>query len=205
MSDRFVFFGSGANFTMAVLENLQSSGFLPCRVVVPEFPAGEIMPESELQIQRPKSQNPLINYSGDNNIPVFYAPRSRVADLLECLASDSFEFILVACWPYKIPAEVCNTAKKAAVNIHPSLLPAYRGADPIKAQIENREECPGVSLHLLNNEFDAGDIISSVGLKKPVKLERSDLEKQAARLGAELFMEACRKFGGPEWHPRPQN
>ena len=205
MSDRFVFFGTGANFTMSVLKNLQKSGFLPCRVVVPEFPASRISPEPEILIQQPEKQNPLVSYAQDNNIPVSYAPQSRADDLLECLASDTFEFILVACWPYKIPVEVCNTAKKAAVNIHPSLLPLYRGTDPIKAQIENREQHPGVSLHLLSNEFDAGDIIAAAELKKPVTLERLCLENQSARLGAELFMQACRKFGGPGWHPRPQN
>jgi methionyl-tRNA formyltransferase len=204
MSERFVFFGTGANFTMGVLGNLQKSGYLPSLVVVPEFQASQTKPGFELQVQQPGSRNPLIMFAEEHNIAVVYAPQSRFSELTDQLSGFDFEFILVACWPYKIPAQVCKAAKKAAMNIHPSLLPAYRGADPIGDQIANREQQIGVSLHLINNQFDAGDIIAAAALDKPKKLERVYLEKQAARFGAKLFMEACGNFGGPGWHPRPQ-
>ena len=204
MSDRFVFFGTGANFTMGVLVNLQKSGYLPSLVVVPEFQASQTKPGFELQVQQPGSRNPLIMFAEKHNIAVVYAPQSRLSELTDQLAGFDLEFILVACWPYKIPAQVCKAAKKAAMNIHPSLLPAYRGADPIGDQIENREQQIGVSLHLINNQFDAGDVIATAALEKPEKHERMYLENQTARLGAELFMEACGNFGGPGWHRRPQ-
>jgi methionyl-tRNA formyltransferase len=204
MPERFVFFGTGANFTMAVLGNLHSSGYLPCLIVVPEFQGSRTMPEAELQVQQLECRNLLVMFAQEHDIPVVYAPKSRSSELIEQLARYDFEFILVACWPYKIPGQVCNAAKKAAMNIHPSLLPAYRGVDPIGDQIKNREQQPGVSLHLINNEFDAGDIIAAAELNKPAKLERTYLENQTARFSAKLFIEACGNFDGPGWRPRPQ-
>ena len=177
---------------------------MPLLVVVPQYQASRTLPETELQVLKPENQNPLILFAEKNDIPLIYAPQSEASNLLEQLAGIDFEFILVACWPYLIPGQICNTAKKAAMNIHPSLLPAYRGADPIRAQIENGEEESGVSLHLLSNYFDAGDIVGTAALDKPEKPERVYLEKQAAKLGAKMFIEACRNFGGPDWHPRPQ-
>lgn len=204
MSDRFVFFGTGANFTMTVLKNLQGSGALPLLIVVPEYRASRTRPESELPVLKPESPNPLIMFAERHDIRVIYAPQSKVTELTEHLSAVDFEFIVVACWPYLIPDEVCNTANKAAMNIHPSILPAYRGVDPIRDQIENSEEEPGVSLHLLNNEFDAGDIVATATFEGPAILEREYLENRAAKLGAKLFIEACRNFGGPDWHPIPQ-
>ncbi len=153
----------------------------------------------------PVTQNRLVSHAKNLNIPVSYAPENRINELLECLTIENFDFLLVACWPYKISVQVCNAVKKAAMNIHPSLLPAYRGRDPVGQQIEHCAEHIGVSLHLLNDAFDAGDIIASIRLEQAPELERSYIENQAARLGVKLFLDACRNFGGIKWNPVPQN
>jgi methionyl-tRNA formyltransferase len=107
----------------------------------------------------------------------------------------SIDFLLVACWPYLISPTLIASAAKAALNLHPSLLPMYRGPDPVTRQIECGERSPGVTVHLLSREFDAGDIVAQARLpaKAPVA-ERTRFECEAARLGSKLFIEAINRY-----------
>ena len=90
-------------------------------------------------------------------------------------------------------------------DLHPSLLPNYRGADPVAAQIDYEEKNFGVSLHLLSQEFDQGDIVGQASLELGTKSPGRELiEAQAARAGVNLFMKAMQEFGSPAWRPRPQ-
>lgn len=205
MTDRFIFWGTGADFSLAVINRLRQLDCLPDWIAIPEYPPSKSRSDDTLAVFQPDNQNRLVAFGNELEIPILYAPRSATNELASMLAAIEFDFIVVACWPYRIPAQIVKFAKKAAMNIHPSLLPAYRGADPVKAQIENREKQLGVTLHLLSEEFDSGDIIASRQLPQPDKLERGEIERLAARLGAEMFIEACARFGGPGWNPQPQN
>ncbi len=89
--------------------------------------------------------------------------------------------------------------------MHPSLLPDYRGANPVAAQLNQQEKNFGVSIHLLSQQFDEGDIIDQSGLKlKTESPGRKAIEAEAARVGTALFMKAINNFGSSEWRPRPQ-
>ena len=95
-------------------------------------------------------------------------------------------------------------ASKAAMNLHPSLLPKYRGANPVEEQLNGGEQNLGVSLHLLSDEFDAGDIVKQAKFELPETADRWAIERQAADLGSRLYIEACEEYGSPKWHPEKQ-
>lgn len=65
----------------------------------------------------------------------------------------------------KLPAELVNRPAHGTMNIHPSLLPEYRGANPYFWAIRNREETSGVTIHWMDEEFDTGPIIDQQKLK----------------------------------------
>lgn len=69
------------------------------------------------------------------------------------------DIILVASFDMKIPQEIIDIPRCAALNLHPALLPKYRGACPEFWAIRNGEKTTGVSLHYLTDTFDAGDIL----------------------------------------------
>lgn len=69
------------------------------------------------------------------------------------------DFIISGWYHLKIPHAVFGTATLVAVNIHPSLLPAYRGATPVQWCIINGEKETGLSLHVLEDRFDTGQIL----------------------------------------------
>ena len=97
-----------------------------------------------------------------------------------------------------------ESVDRLALNMHPSMLPAYRGADPIGRQIACGEPRPGVSLHLLSQRFDAGDILaqSTLGLSA-AGAGREALEYRCAKIGCDLFVEVLDGYDS-SWRPIPQ-
>ncbi|MDD3435537.1 MAG: methionyl-tRNA formyltransferase [Candidatus Gastranaerophilales bacterium] len=70
------------------------------------------------------------------------------------------DIAIVCSFNYKIPKALLETVKDGFINVHPSLLPKYRGPNPYSAVIINGEKETGITLHFMTEEFDRGDIIA---------------------------------------------
>jgi len=66
---------------------------------------------------------------------------------------------VVCSFNYKVPKVLLDSVKDGFINVHPSLLPKYRGANPYSSVIVNNEQETGVTLHFMDENFDTGDII----------------------------------------------
>jgi methionyl-tRNA formyltransferase len=78
--------------------------------------------------------------------------------------------------------------------MHPSLLPDFRGPNPLEQQLDCRHSKFGVSLHLLHRYFDQGDIVAQAELGNLDETpDRSCLEQRCAVLGTDLFIAAVRQ------------
>lgn len=91
----------------------------------------------------------------------------KAPDFLQRIKDLNIDMAVVCSFNYKIPEELLNCAKDGFINLHPSLLPEYRGANPYSRVILNNEKITGVTLHHMNSEFDKGDII--LQLKCPIE------------------------------------
>lgn len=69
------------------------------------------------------------------------------------------DIAVVCSFNYKIPKVLLELVKEGFINIHPSILPKYRGPNPYSAVIINKEAETGVTLHFMDDGFDTGDII----------------------------------------------
>lgn len=79
---------------------------------------------------------------------------------LNYLKSLNLDAAVVASFNYKIPKELLDIPRAGFINIHPSLLPKYRGGNPYSTVIINGEAETGVTLHFMDEGFDTGDIIT---------------------------------------------
>lgn len=70
------------------------------------------------------------------------------------------DIAVVCSFNYKIPKILLASVKDGFINVHPSLLPKYRGANPYSAAILNGEKETGVTLHFMDEHFDTGDIVA---------------------------------------------
>jgi methionyl-tRNA formyltransferase len=197
--NRFALLASGANFSCEVLQALQRKNYPPVLLVLPEYPPAQPQsnPNFETAVDTPRRR--LLALA--QGIEVGYAPASRQPELAALIRQRAIDFILVACWPYLIGTALIESPRWAAVNMHPSLLPDFRGPDPIRQQLAGQTPSFGVTLHLLNDEFDRGDIIAQAEL---TDIEANPgpacLERRCAVLGVELFIEAMNQYARG-WRP----
>jgi len=80
-------------------------------------------------------------------------------ELLRCLALCKPQCALSVAYPRRIPEAFCAVFPLGCLNLHPSMLPRWRGPDPVRRALLAGDARVGVTLHLLTHEFDAGDII----------------------------------------------
>ena len=93
-----------------------------------------------------------------------------------------------------ISGDFIKKFKKPILNIHPSLLPKYKGLNSHKKVINNREKYSGATVHLVTAKLDSGKII----LQKKIKISRHEneksLEKKILKVEHELYPKAIKKF-----------
>ncbi len=99
------------------------------------------------------------------------------------------DLIISASYPHLLPDSILSAAKIAAVNAHPSLLPEYRGASPCFHVIANGEQETGVTLHLLDNHFDTGNIITQKKYAIKARETQASLEQNMSRITADMIVD----------------
>ncbi len=138
----------------------------------------------------------VATYAQTTNLPLY-----EIADLSKIPNITKPDFLVVAGYGQKIPTGWLEFPRVMAINMHQSLLPEYRGANPSEWAILRGETKTGVTLLKMSEDFDQGDIIA----QKEIAIEPTDtrqtLYDKLYRLGAELLVETLPK---KELHPRPQ-
>ena len=126
------------------------------------------------------------------------------ADLLDCrdyatigerlaayMAHHTPERIITYRCPYILPREVFTKVSGGALNIHPSLLPKYKGLNPWEAIIRNKETETGVTIHRITEQVDGGEIVMqrtmSIDPSLPLETLRAQADELAAQMIKELF------------------
>ncbi len=113
--------------------------------------------------------------------------------LLE-LKKHNIDFICLAGFMKILSKKIVNFYKGKILNIHPSLLPKYKGLNTHKRVLKNREKFTGCTVHLVNSKLDTGKII----LQKKVKILKKDsensLSKRVLKVENLIYPKAIKKF-----------
>jgi methionyl-tRNA formyltransferase len=195
---RFVVLGSGGAFTFHVIKTLLDQSFIPLAYIQSgrqPVPRQSSFNDIELEIpQRSSELHQLLNLH--SSIAIHY--ESEV-DLKAFIYQFDVEYLLVACWPRLVSDSIIESVSKAALNLHPSLLPKFRGYDPIGDQLAKGNEDFGITLHLLNDRYDEGDIVLQRGLSGPPDFNAAHINQISAIEGAKLFIQAVKTQRYPGW------
>ncbi len=183
MSLRVVFMGSDAFAVPALAALLQSGHALPACVTQPDRPQGR---------GRAVRPCPVRAFAAESGLPVL-APE-KIAGAGAELAALAPDVLVVAAYGQYIPRTIVSMARLGAINIHPSLLPRYRGAAPIQWAVAHGEKETGVTIIELAPRMDAGPIL--LQRRHPILSEDTagTLEPGLARLGAELALEVLARL-----------
>ena len=176
---RILFMGT-SEFAVPALKALISHKFeLIGLVTQPDRPSGR---------GKRLSPPPVKVIAAEHNIPVYQPEKVRKPDFVKILKRLTPDVIVVAAFGQLLPQTVLDVPPCGTINLHPSLLPKYRGAAPIQWALMNGEAETGVTLMLLDAGEDTGDIISAD--RVPIRDEDTafTLTEQLAQLGADQLV-----------------
>lgn len=177
---QIVFMGT-SDFALPALRTLDASCHQIVLVVTqPDKPKGR-----GLRLSPPTVKNLALSL----NLPVIQPLKIKDPSLIQQLQALKPEIILVVAYGQFLPKEILDIPKYGCVNLHPSLLPQYRGPSPIPAAILQGEEKTGVTTMFIGEGMDAGPIL----LQKEIEIKPADtaasLHNKLAVIGANLLLE----------------
>jgi methionyl-tRNA formyltransferase len=115
------------------------------------------------------------------------------------------DVIVVAAFGQILPEAVLAIPRYGCLNIHPSLLPSFRGASPVAAAILAGDEFTGVSIMLLDEGMDTGPILARAQIPTSGRDTTGTLTAKLSRIGAQLLLEVLPRWLGGELSPQPQD
>jgi methionyl-tRNA formyltransferase len=203
---KIVFMGT-SSFAVSVLKNiLENKLKLVAIFTRPDSLKGRGLEKTESPVKSfVKKKQEQIKKEDKNEIRFFQFKTLRQPKPFNILKKLNPDLIIVAAYGIIIPSKVLTLPHFGCLNIHPSLLPKYRGPSPLQAAILNQEKYTGVTIIKLNSQIDAGDIIAQKKIKMPVNIETPQLEKLLAQIGGNLLVEILPKYLTGKIKPKKQS
>ena len=135
------------------------------------------------------------NKSHINNIVIKYSNRKSFEDrLFKLLRRNNVDLICLAGFMKILSSKFIKKLNKTILNVHPSLLPKYKGLNTHDRAIQNKDKYSGATVHIVNDKLDSGKII----LQKKVKILKSDtrksLEKKVLKIEHKIYPKAIIKL-----------
>ena len=137
------------------------------------------------------------------NIPVFFSKNSD--EILETIQQYDADVAVLASYGKIIPERIINAFPGGIINIHPSLLPKYRGTTPIESALLNGDTETGVSVMRLVKAMDAGNILAQVKVKITPDTTKQSLYEELAQAGANALIEVLPKVVAKNASETPQD
>jgi methionyl-tRNA formyltransferase len=178
---RLVFLGSPA-FALPTLEALRAAGYEIALVVTqPDRPAG--------RGQKP-TPPPVAAYARRHGLPVWQTPSLKGPAAEARLRATAAEGMVLAAFAALMPGNVLDLTPGGILNVHPSLLPRWRGAAPIQSALLAGDQETGVSIIRLVQALDAGPLLIQERIHIGPEDDYLTLEPRLAALGARLLLRA---------------
>ena len=189
---KVIFMGT-PDFAVAPLEAILKAGHEVTAVVT--------QPDRQKGRGREVQYSPVKECALSYGIPVLQPLKIKEEDAVEELRKYPADIFVVAAFGQLLSEEILNMPRLGCINIHASLLPAYRGAAPIQWCVINGEEKTGVTIMQMAKGMDTGDIL----LQKEVVLDEKEtggsLFDRLMETGAELIVEVLPKIEAGELTP----
>ena len=197
MSTSVVFMGT-PEFAVPILQSLIDN---------PEYDVQAVLTQPDHHIGRKRTlhQSPVKELAEQYNIEVLQPAKLSKSPEMEKIISLQPDLMITAAYGQFLPTKLLAAAKIAAINVHGSLLPKYRGGAPIQYSIINGDKETGVSIMYMVKKMDAGDISS----QRSIPIEDTDdsgtMFKKLSLLGRDLLLETLPKLISGDVNPVAQD
>ena len=191
-----VFIGTPA-FAVTALQRIVAAGYEVSAVITqPDRPAG----------RGRTSTAPAVKAAAEGlGLPVYQPASLKDSGVVEQLRSLAPELIVGVAYGQLIVAQVLAIPPRGVINVHPSLLPRWRGASPVAAAIVAGEEQTGVTIMLMDEGLDSGPILSQRVRTISATDTTGSLTEALAEEGADLLADTLPRWLAGEIDPKPQD
>ncbi len=127
--------------------------------------------------------------------PYWIVPNNKLAsrEIIKILKDESVDYVVLAGYKRIICGEIIDLFKNKIINIHPSLLPLYKGLNGIEKSFDMKDKYTGVTIHLINKEIDSGTILFQKSLKIKKDWKLNDLEREIHKIEHTYFWKEIEK------------
>ena len=180
---KILFMGT-PDFAKESLEKLYNSNYEICGVITPpDKPKGRGMKLFAC---------PVKEFAMEKQLLIFQPEQlNQIEEDIYKLAPD---IIVVVSYGKFLPSSILNFPKFGCINVHPSLLPKYRGSAPIQWAILNGDESTGTTIMKMNQDMDAGDIILQKEISILENETTGELWDRLSKFSSELLLEAIKQI-----------
>jgi len=192
---KIVFMGT-PEFGAIILEGLVKNVYKPVLVITePDKPVGR------KQIITPSPVKVLAE-----RYKISVKQPEKILDLKSEIINLNPDLVVVAGYRQVLPKEILDIPKYGCLNVHPSLLPKYRGASPIQYAILNGDEESGVTIILMDEKIDHGKTISNIQYQiSNKKITHLELARELAELGVKLLIDTIPNWVNGKIKPESQD
>lgn len=192
---RIVYMGT-PDFAVEPLEAIIKAGHEVAAVVT--------QPDKQKGRGKEVKMTPVKECALRHGIPVFQPVKIKEPEAVAELEKYQADLFVVAAFGQLLSEEILNMPEYGCINIHASLLPAYRGAAPIQWAVLNGEKESGVTIMQMDKGLDTGDMLLKRSVELSPKETGDSLHDKLMHLGAELIVEALSKLEKGELVPEKQ-
>ena len=184
-------------FAVPALEKLAFEGF--------EIAAVYTQPDKEAGRGRNPQPPPVKAAALELGLHVEQPATLKSDEAVQKLAACNPDTIVVAAYGKLLPAPVLKVPPRGVINIHPSLLPCFRGASPVASAILAGLDFTGVSVMQLDEGMDTGPVLAQSQVSISSLDTTGALTGKLARVGADLLLDVLPRWEKGEITPRPQD
>ncbi len=192
---KIIFFGTGP-LAESVLFSLYNNGYAPELVVT--------KPDSLVGRHQTLTPPSIKTWCQLKNISV-YQPEKLKDETDKSPLLQDYDLAIVASYGKIIPENILNKPKYGFLNLHPSLLPLYRGPSPIESQLRDGAEQIGMSIMKLDKEMDHGPILAQNIIPVTSLDTAGTLEIKAGQMGGQMLIEIIEHYVNGNLIPKEQD
>ncbi|OGY24392.1 MAG: hypothetical protein A2Y57_04105, partial [Candidatus Woykebacteria bacterium RBG_13_40_7b] len=197
---KIVFFGTPP-FSVTILRKLIGNtivGDLQLSLVVTS-------PDKQSGRNQKPTPSPVKELALKYNLKVETPENLKDKSFISSLSSLTPDLIVLASYGKIVPKEILDIPKFGSLNVHPSLLPKYRGPSPIQTAILNGDEGTGVSIMLMEDKVDSGPILAQVRIKISENDTYETLSKKLSEQSGRFLVDTIYLYLGKRVKPESQD
>ena len=197
MATSIVFMGT-PEFAVPILQSL---------IDAPEYDVQAVLTQPDHRVGRKHvlTPSPVKKLAQENNIKVLQPVKLNKSPEMDEIIAMQPDLMITAAYGQFLPTKMLDAAKIAAINVHGSLLPKYRGGAPVQYSIINGDAETGISIMYMVKKMDAGDVIA----QRAIPIEKDDdnrtMFKKLSLLGRDLLLETLPKLIQGDVEATPQD